>query len=701
MAAGVVGALDRLVRARARRGRTLAVDPALAGSELALRVGADPEGAAFLDLGMRALAGSLRDAGREPPEVLAVEVGPRQLEVILAEASAPAPKPFSAKDRGRRWVLARQGDRAQLEELAEDMPAPCPTLVTVGTTPEGGRLLVDLEQAGASALVGARPAVRQVLVAATTELATSGWADFVRLVLVGMDMAGQERVRSVGSVAEVIEELEQQAAELGALVGEAGCATTLEARVRGVAADAWVPTVVVCAKAPPARLARRLAAVATTAGNAGVAVLVAGALEGAWRLDVDGEGQMTVEVLDGAVVAGQRISAEEAAAVEALFERLGPPCDDDVGGEEALDDAAPDGGEVGDTASSEEDNAPFFPNYLSGAADGRDDDAQWGPPPPATGDHDDETLEDDVHSSTGDLVRPPRMARASRARVGPPPGLPAELADLELLSGHDLLVGVMGPIEVWGAEPFPRAKALELVVYLAMHRGVFVDSERLMDALWPGWQLKEQPAGRRRPTHNTLHTTTSIARDCLDVGPSGQRRLPHRSGNGGFESYRLVDVALDIQLLCDAMARAEAIVDGDRPGAKVMLREGLALVRGEPFAGVRLDPRGYQWALVEGAIALIEREVIKAALRLGELCLDDGDPRGAGWAARQEQLVVPGHRLLKCAEMTAAARAGDPAGVEAAMRELSEVIEADEPADALDAHTVAVYKEQLAIALGR
>jgi hypothetical protein len=62
---------------------------------------------------------------------------------------------------------------------------------------------------------------------------------------------------------------------------------------------------------------------------------------------------------------------------------------------------------------------------------------------------------------------------------------------------------------------------------------------------------------------------------------------------------------------------------------------------------------------------------------------------------------VPGNRLLKCAEFRAGAQAGDPAAVEAAMRELGELIEADAPADSLDGHTMAVYKEQLAIALGR
>ncbi|MFN2505829.1 MAG: hypothetical protein ABR540_16635 [Acidimicrobiales bacterium] len=207
------------------------------------------------------------------------------------------------------------------------------------------------------------------------------------------------------------------------------------------------------------------------------------------------------------------------------------------------------------------------------------------------------------------------------------------------MRGHDLLVGVMGPLEVWGAKPFTRAKALELVVYLTLHPGAAVDAERLMDALWPGWQLKEYPAGSRRPTHRTLHTTTtSVARDCLGTGPSGQRRLPHLHGNGSRDSYRLLDVALDFQLLCDAVARAGAVVDVDRAEAKRELREGLKLVRGVPFEGVRDVPSGYQWSHVSGAIGLIERRIREAALQLAKLCLDDDDPEGAAWAARQREV---------------------------------------------------------------
>ena len=304
------------------------------------------------------------------------------------------------------------------------------------------------------------------------------------------------------------------------------------------------------------------------------------------------------------------------------------------------------------------------------------------------------------------------VSAAPAPAAGPPPGLPAELSGLRLLADHDLLVGVMGPIEVWGAKPFTRAKALELVVYLTLHPGAAVDAERLMDALWPDWQLKERAgtAGRdrpgaasasRQPTHRTLHTTTSVARDCLGTSPAGQRRLPHLHGNGTRDFYRLLDVALDFGLFREAQARARAVLDDDRSEAKRELTEALTLVRGVPFENVRDEPRNYKWAHVSGAIDLIERHVREAALMLSGLCLDDDDPGGARWAARQGLLANPGHRLLKCAEFKAEGLARNPAGVEGAMRELGELIEADEPADSLDAHTVAVYKEQLAIALGR
>jgi hypothetical protein len=402
-------------------------------------------------------------------------------------------------------------------------------------------------------------------------------------------------------------------------------------------------------------------------------------------------------MLEGAVVAAQHLSAEEARAVDALIQQAGPPFDED-------DDVEAAGF---DNVTGEEETAAFFPDYLSAGEDDDDgavDEVAWQPGVAAPFEGEGDLADDLAGDEGGDQKSPDedsdergtagRLAHMVVGPTGPPPGLPAELAGLRLLRDLDMLVGVLGPIEAWGAaKPFNRAKALELVVFLALHPRSAIDAERLMDALWPGWELKDYPAGKRRPTHSTLNTTTTVARDCLGNGPGGSRRLPHLQGNG-TRRYRLEDVPLDYQLLLDAVARARAVVDDDRSEAKLELREGLTLVRGRPFDDVRDDPRSYQWANASGAIAAIEREVCEAAHWLAKLCLDDLDPDGARWAARRGLLVVPGRRALVCDEMSAAALEHNPAGVEGAMRELAELLDADDPVDSLDAHTVAVYREQ-------
>jgi hypothetical protein len=76
------------------------------------------------------------------------------------------------------------------------------------------------------------------------------------LVLVGFGagLAPLERVRVVASIEEVIDDLERDAAEIGRLLEDNELGSTLEGRMTGVAVDAWAPTLVLCAKRPPARL---------------------------------------------------------------------------------------------------------------------------------------------------------------------------------------------------------------------------------------------------------------------------------------------------------------------------------------------------------------------------------------------------------------------------------------------------------------
>jgi hypothetical protein len=69
-------------------------------------------------------------------------------------------------------------------------------------------------------------------------------------------------------------------------------------------------------------------------------------------------------------------------------------------------------------------------------------------------------------------------------------------------------------------------------------------------------------------------------------------------------------------------------------GETVRLRTALGLVRGVPF-GVDPDP----WTSAGGLSYVVGDAITDASLALGELALDDGDPRLAAWAARQGQLA--------------------------------------------------------------
>src|ERR1019366_7472407 len=60
----------------------------------------------------------------------------------------------------------------------------------------------------------------------------------------------------------------------------------------------------------------------------------------------------------------------------------------------------------------------------------------------------------------------------------------------------------------------------------------------------------------------------------------------------------------------------------------------LGLVRGAPF-GVDPDP----WTSAGGQSYVVGDAITDASLALGELALDNGDPRLATWAARQGQLA--------------------------------------------------------------
>ncbi|MHB8594637.1 MAG: hypothetical protein ACYDB3_09975 [Acidimicrobiales bacterium] len=114
----------------------------------------------------------------------------------------------------------------------------------------------------------------------------------------------------------------------------------------------------------------------------------------------------------------------------------------------------------------------------------------------------------------------------------------------------------------------------------------------------------------------------------------------------------------------------------------------LKLVRGRPFDGLRST----DWALLEGIGATIEAVVVDLACRYAERCLDE-DPARAEWAARQGLLVSAYDERLYRVLLRAADAAGNPAGVESAMKELVLLVAEDvEPYDAVHPETLELYR---------
>ena len=239
----------------------------------------------------------------------------------------------------------------------------------------------------------------------------------------------------------------------------------------------------------------------------------------------------------------------------------------------------------------------------------------------------------------------------------------------------DVLVRLIGPVEVDGAkQPIDRRKAVELVVYLATHpKGL--DDERLKTALWPD--------GAPQASFNT---TVTRARSRLGTAEDGSHHLPHVAASGGI--YRVgPSVTTDIALLEQRLAAARVHAP---ESAMRILHAGLELVRGVPFACAR---QGYEWTYAEGVVARIETVVSDAAHHLAQLALDAKDPDLAQWAACQGLLASPADEVLYRDRMLACDLAGNPAGVESVMDELIAAAEALEPYDTLHPETVALYQQ--------
>jgi hypothetical protein len=327
LAAGLLAALGRRRRQQLWHrafGRRIALPEGdAATAEQAIRIGADPDAAHLLDLGLRSLSHTLASLGRSLPTVYAARLGPEGLELNLAPAEPQAPEPWIALNRGGVWRLPSAAAGSLDGRLLREVLAPYPGLVSLGTD-EDGRVMVDLEAAyGVIALRGPSAQRRALLAAVAAELATNRWSDHMRVTLVGfgddLTLLAPERVRAAARLTDVLPELEAQAEETRAAMAATGVDSVLTGRCRGVMGEAWMPHFLLVAEQPEPGELDRLVRLSGIWQRTPMGYLVAGEVPGAtWTWDVSADGRISVPLL-GLDAEAQLLPAAQYRAVVDLF----------------------------------------------------------------------------------------------------------------------------------------------------------------------------------------------------------------------------------------------------------------------------------------------------------------------------------------------------------------------------------------------
>ena len=254
--------------------------------ERLLRVGADESRSRRLDAVLRSL-----DDLPGSPRPYAVAIDDDACYLRMARPLPDAPAPWRAQQEGMTWAL-----RAGQEPPLKDRPCPLPGLVTVGRTPEGADILIDLAFADGDVIVTGDPAMAaEVVSALALELCTNPWSRDADVVGTGLSAT----LHGVaGRRLQTPESLMGQAA----LPGVGGVLTG-----RRPETQTTFMLIGTGATPPPLPPGRSYALVRTDSNR-----------QGRWTIEIDASGTARIFPL-GIMVTASRATEAEIAALEGLF----------------------------------------------------------------------------------------------------------------------------------------------------------------------------------------------------------------------------------------------------------------------------------------------------------------------------------------------------------------------------------------------
>ncbi|WP_086881889.1 LysM peptidoglycan-binding domain-containing protein, partial [Streptomyces rhizosphaericus] len=294
-----------------------AENTANAALEQEMRNTASTDGLDLLHQALRALAANCTRTGRPLPEIEAARLDARGLEVHLS-APAPAIAPFTESESNPAvWWCPGRGAALLCSDEARDTNAPYPALVSIGETPVGDPVLINLETIGLLQLHGRPEDVAAVMLGMAVELASSSLTDDTSLHLSGLGAELQDvfpdRVQHHPALSSALDELRAHDALQRGAMDAAGAASLLAARLSADGGDTWIPQVLMCPNVPTEQHAEDLADLLSSRPRTALAVITAAdgplQLPGTWLVSAAPGAEVELPGLD-LTVRLQRLEAE-------------------------------------------------------------------------------------------------------------------------------------------------------------------------------------------------------------------------------------------------------------------------------------------------------------------------------------------------------------------------------------------------------